>query len=130
MIGWLSGKVIGYLVEAALVFGAGLSAVSYYWRPKLVDMTHKRDQLQDRVRDLDQTIDTMAGQITDQNAAVDKLREDADERERLAKKAVDAAQAQARRADTRAQQLLAAQVPQGVDECTAASALITQELQK
>lgn len=130
MIGWLSGKVIGYLVAAAMVFGAGFSAAAYYWRPKLMDMTHQRDQLQGQVHDLNQTIDTMAGQITEQNSAVDKLREDADERERLAKKAVDAAQAQARMADTRAQQLLAAQVPQGVDECTAASALIKQELQK
>lgn len=130
MISWLSGKVVAYLVAAAFVFGMGATAATHYWRPKLVDMTAKRDALQKDVVELHGDIDAMGARIADQNAAVDKLREDADERERLARKAVDAALAQARMADTRAQQLLAAQVPQGVDECTAASALIKQELQK
>lgn len=68
--------------------------------------------------------------IKDQNAAVEQMKADAKERAQQAQAAIDAAQAEARRHQTRAQQLLARQKPAGQDDCQAAADLITQELGK
>jgi outer membrane murein-binding lipoprotein Lpp len=72
----------------------------------------------------------MGQDIKDQNTAIEKMKSDAKERAQQAQAAIDAAQAEARRHQTRAQQLLLRQKPAGQDDCQAAADLISQELGK
>jgi len=102
---------------AALVIASAAAGWGYatrYWRPQLLAAQAERDEAR---RD-----------VSAQNDALDALREAADKRAATAQAAIDAAATRARVAETHAQQLLAMAVPQGVDACTAASALIRKEL--
>lgn len=74
--------------------------------------------------------DTLAGQVREQNKAVESLREAEAKRKTDADVRVAAAAATARTAEQHAQELLSLARPPGVDECAAAQALIARELSK
>lgn len=69
-----------------------------------------------------------AALVIEQSAAIDALKTEADKRAAAAAEALKKAESARRTAERRAQELLARQPPPGVDACTAASALIREEL--
>lgn len=78
----------------------------------------------------EERVDRLADALDTQNKAVEGLQKAAKERERRAKAAVDAAETARMAAEAAAEEILNRPPPAGVDLCTAASALITQELAK
>lgn len=75
-------------------------------------------------------VDALAQALDDQNKAVDGLEKAAKAREAAAKKAVEDARRAAEKEYEDALGILTRQPPPGVDRCTAASALVRQELAK
>lgn len=114
----VSVKLTAILGAAALVAGAGLGgwAAHAFYAPRL---------------ELERTrVDALAGALTIQNTAVERLQDEAKERARRAKKALADAKAEAEQAMRDAMDILTRQPPPDVDRCTAASALVRQELAK
>ena len=75
-------------------------------------------------------VDALSGALDSQNKAVERLEEAANKRAAAAKKAVEEARAEAQKEFEEAIGILTQQPPPGVDRCTAASALVRQELAK
>lgn len=110
----LQGIAIAAAAALALGLAGGIALARWHYAPRL-------DACQTAKRALGEKVE-------EQNAAVQKLQDLAEQRQREARVAQDAAAAAARAHEREAQRLLALARPQGVDECTAASALIRQEL--
>lgn len=109
---WL--KVIGVAIVVAALMGAGAGMAAKHYRPI--------------VKGLKDKVDELGGKLKEQNEAVEALREAGALRAKAAQKALDAAEVDRRKAETHAQSLLARQLKPGEDACTAASALIREEL--
>ncbi|GAP37904.1 hypothetical protein [Piscinibacter sakaiensis] len=95
-----------------LIVGAGGSTL--YWHGRLSDQRARGDQLE--------------ASLGAQAEGVKLLKQAAARREMDARQAQAAAERAARQHDARAQALLQRRPPAGVDACTAASALIREEL--
>lgn len=103
---------------AALAVGAGLGAwgAHAFYAPRL-------ELERTRVGKLSEALEA-------QNKAVERLQEADRQRAAAAKKAIDAARREAEQAQADAMDILTRQPEPGVDRCTAASALVRQELGK
>ena len=110
----LSLKVGAAALVAGLALG-GLAAHGWY-SPRL-------ELAQNQVKDL-------GDKLTEQNDAVERLRQETVDLAERVRRAQAAASKKRREADTSAQKVLTLARPQGVDECTSASTLIRQELGK
>lgn len=76
----------------------------------------------------EQQVGIVSSQLDTQNKAVQALKDADDQRQAEANARVTEAEVKAKPNEVRAQKLLTAQVPQGVDACVAAQQLISQEL--
>lgn len=103
-------------VAFVLGLGSGGWAVRAFYAPRL-------ELAQQRVKDLGDALKI-------QNDAVKKLGSEGKARAKAAAKELALAQAAAEKAEAEWLLLLQRQKPEGVDVCTAASALITEELAK
>lgn len=108
------------LIAGAVALVAGLAGGAYaahaYYAPRL------------EVAEL--KVKNLGEKIKEQNVAVQRLKDDAAERQHQAEARVAAAQAEALQHQARAQQILMRQKPAGVNDCQAAADLIRQELGK
>ena len=114
----VSLKLTAVVAAAAMVVGAGLGgwAAHAFYAPRL---------------ELERTrVDALAEVLNTQNLAVERLEAETKERARRAAAAIAAAQKEAEQAMLDAMDILTRQPPPGVDRCTAASALVRQELAK
>lgn len=109
---WL--RFIGLAIVAAALMGIGAGLTAKHYRPI--------------VAKLEKDLDDLAQKVTAQNDAIEALAEAGTKRADEAKKALAAADAKRRQAETHAQSLLARQLKPGEDACTAASDLIREEL--
>ncbi len=103
-------------VAAAIGLAIGAWCAHLFYAPRL-DLAESR-------------VDALAASLNDQNKAVERLEEAAKKRAAAAKKAVEEARAEAQKEFEEALGILTQQPPPGVDRCTAASALVRQELAK
>lgn len=106
------------VAAAALVVGIGIGGFGThaFYSPRL-------DLERQKVRGL-------GDRIAEQNTAIEALKAAGEEQARLAKAAVGAADAARKAADKRVGELLGRKPPPGVDDCTAASTLIREELKR
>jgi hypothetical protein len=108
------------LIAATIALVAGLAGGAYathaFYAPRLEVAELKVKNLGDKV--------------VEQNAAVERLKADAAERQRQAEARVAAAQAEALQHQARAQQLLMRKPPAGQTECQATEALFREVLRK
>lgn len=111
---WLMLKACAVALVVGTALGGWLAYLYYSPRLELAEA---------RAEDLSNKVD-------EQNTAITQLQADAEDREKRAKAAIDAANAKRREAERNAAALLAESVPAGVDPCDAASALIRRELAK
>ena len=70
----------------------------------------------------------LRARVTEQNDALEDIRDAASKREKEAKAALETARAAARAGEAKAQRLLATQLKPGEDPCRAADALISEAL--
>jgi hypothetical protein len=103
-------------VAAAIGLAIGAWCAHLFYAPRL-DLAQSR-------------VDALSGALETQNRAVVRLEQSAKERAAAAKKAVEEARRQAEKEFEEALGILTQQPPPGVDRCTAASALVRQELAK
>lgn len=112
----IQGMLIAAGVAFMLGLGSGGWAVGSWYSPRL-------ESAQSQVKDL-------GDKLREQNAGIEKQDKDSKARAAAAKRALSAALAAAEKAELEWQSLLQRQAPAGVDVCTAASALISEELAK
>ena len=110
-------KVILFVVAFLAGMGAGIK----FMQPKI-------DKLNQEIGEYKSAYASLAATTAEQNAAIEKLMTQAKARAEAAKKAVEAAQADATTANKRAADILAKKAPVGVDPCKAASAELDAEL--
>lgn len=110
----LGAKLIGAAVGLLVAFVAGAAASRGHYLPKLELERARAERL--------------AADVTAQNDALEALREQADRRAVEAQAAIEMAAADARRHETRAQQILARQRPAGATECQAVVEVLREGL--
>lgn len=113
---WLKPAAIAGAAGLLMGLAAGAWVTHEFYAPRL-------DLAESRVKALADTLD-------EQNKAVERLEEAAKKRAAAAKKAVEDARRDAQKEFEEAMGILTQQPPPGVDRCTAASALVRQELAK
>jgi cell division protein FtsB len=120
MPSFLTPSVIKFILFL-VVFLAGMGVGVKLMQPKI-------DKLNQEIGEYKSAYASLAATTAEQNAAIEKLRIQAKARAEAAKKAVEAAQADATNANKHAAEILAKKPPPGVDPCTAASAELDAEL--
>lgn len=114
LLSGLGEKLIGVAAAMLLVFSAGAAASRKYYLPKL-ELERER-------------VERLAADVNAQNDALEALREQADRRAVEAQAAIDLAAADAKRHETRAQQILARQRPASATECQAVVEVLREGL--
>lgn len=110
----MSTALGSHLAAAAIALAVGAGAASWWLYPQTVEARTRADQL--------------ATDLTAQQDAVEALREAGEKRAKEARDALAAARISARQHQVAAQGILTRALPAGADPCTAAAALIREEL--
>lgn len=116
MIAWAKPAAIAGAAGLLVGFAVGAWVTHEFYAPRLA-LAESR-------------VEILADTLDGQNKAVERLEEAAKNRAAAAKKAVEDARLEAQKEFEEALGILTQQPPPGVDRCTAASALVRQELAK
>lgn len=116
-----------WLAAVAVIAGAGAwgghKATQAHYQPKI-------EKLEIRAKAAEAAYNALASATQRQNEAINKLRSDAAERQRLADIAVAKAKAEAAAFKGKATAIMGLKLPHGADECTAAREAFDIELRE
>lgn len=118
--------IIGAL---ALIAFAGLSTYVVVLRGNVAELTAEKNLLSAKLEVSNSSISSLEQAIQDQNTAVEKLKQAAESRFAANAEELKKAQQAARVFKDKADRIINTPAPPGVDTCTAANALINQEIQ-
>jgi hypothetical protein len=113
-----------WLAAVAIIAGVGAwgghKATQAYYQPKIEKLEIRAKAAEDLAKEFETAYNALASATQRQNEAINKLRSDAAERQRLADIAVAKAKAEAVAFNGKATAIMGLKLPLGADECTAA----------
>jgi hypothetical protein len=113
---WLAAVII---IAGAGAWG-GHQATQAYYQPKIEKLETRAKAAEDRAAEFETAYNALASATQRQNDAINKLRADSAERQRLADIAIAKAKAESATFKSRAAATMSLKLPPGADECTAA----------
>ncbi len=121
-----------WLAAVAVITGAGAwgghKATQAYYQPKVEKLEMRAKAAEDQAKEFETAYNALAGATQRQNEAINKLRSDAAERQRLADIAVAKAKAESAALKSKAMTIMGLKLPPGADECVAAREAFDIEL--
>lgn len=123
-----------WLAAVAIVAGAGAwgghKATQSYYQPKIEKLETRAKAAEDRAAEFETAYNALAGATQRQNDAINRLRAESAERQRLADIAIAKAKAESNTFKSRATSIMGLKLPPGVDECSAARESFDIELRE
>lgn len=125
----LNNKSLSVIILLGAII-AGQGVYIYVEKQRVIAALAEKEAAETKLAVCEQSVEGLRGAINRQNEAIEKLKADAEKREKENKVALDKAKAKADNYKKQAEELMGRVPPQNISKCDAANRLINEEVSR